>query len=323
MGTTVEITVVSEEGQGKQLVAEAFQEMDRLEAVFSERRSDSEVSAINRMAGKEAVRVGPEVLELIRRSLYFSCESDGAFDITWAALRHAWDFSQHTPRVPSKKEVESLLRLVDYRKVIIDESSSTVFLKDKGMEIGLGGIAKGVVVVLAILSAYSISVMIERWLTYRQARKQSRLFTPAVAECLKDGKIDEAIALGEQYNKSHLAKVLTSGLYELKGAPKGKEIPANTIDAARRALDRATAIGIEELKKELLLHVRKEIGAIAVPEVIQFAPALPKTRSGKIMRRILKALATGWRTVASMATVSKLTITPVLSFKSTSSEIVK
>ena len=61
----------------------------------------------------------------------------------------------------------------------------------------MGGIAKGVVVILAIMSAYSISVMIERWLTYRQARKQSRLFTPAVAECLKDGKIDEAIALGE------------------------------------------------------------------------------------------------------------------------------
>jgi acetyl-CoA synthetase len=47
----------------------------------------------------------------------------------------------------------------------------------------------------------------------------------------------------------------------------------------------------DELKKELALHVRKEIGPIAVPEVIQFAPALPKTRSGKIMRRILRKIA--------------------------------
>jgi len=47
----------------------------------------------------------------------------------------------------------------------------------------------------------------------------------------------------------------------------------------------------DDLKKELALHVRKEIGAIAVPEVIQFAPALPKTRSGKIMRRILRKIA--------------------------------
>jgi len=115
----------------------------------------------------------------------------------------------------------------------------------------MGGIAKGVVVLLAILSAYSISVMIERWLTYRQARKQSRLFTPAVAECLKDGKIDEAIALGEQYNKSHLAKVLVSGLHELQAHTKSKEIPGDTIEASRRALERATAVVIEDFKRGL------------------------------------------------------------------------
>jgi biopolymer transport protein ExbB len=115
----------------------------------------------------------------------------------------------------------------------------------------MGGIAKGVVILLFIMSAYSISVMVERWLTYRQARKQSRLFTPAVAECLKDGKIDEAIALGEQYNKSHLAKVLVSGLHELQAHSKSKDIPGESIEASRRALERATAISIEDLKRGL------------------------------------------------------------------------
>jgi len=115
----------------------------------------------------------------------------------------------------------------------------------------MGILAQGVVVVLLILSAYSISVMIERWVTYRQARKQSRLFTPAVAECLRDGKIDEAIALGEQYNKSHLAKVLVSGLQELQAHSKSKEIPGETIEASKRALERATAIAIEDLKRGL------------------------------------------------------------------------
>jgi len=115
----------------------------------------------------------------------------------------------------------------------------------------MGGIARGVVILLFILSAYSISVMVERWLTYRQARKQSRLFTPAVAECLRDGKIDEAIALGEQYNKSHLAKVLVSGLHELQAHSKSKEIPGDIIDASRRALERATAVAIEDLKRGL------------------------------------------------------------------------
>ncbi len=115
----------------------------------------------------------------------------------------------------------------------------------------MGWIARAVVFILAIESAYSISVMIERWITYRQARQQSRSFTPAVAECLKEGKIEEAIALGEQNNKSHLAKVLISGLHELQASAKGSSITEDTIEAARRALERATALGIEDLKRGL------------------------------------------------------------------------
>jgi len=115
----------------------------------------------------------------------------------------------------------------------------------------MGWVAKGVVILLFILSAYSIGVMIERWLIYRAARKQSRLFTPAVAECLREGKIDEAIALGEQYNKSHLAKVLVSGLHELQNHAKSKEIPGEIIEASKRSLERATAIEIEDLKRGL------------------------------------------------------------------------
>ncbi|MEJ2110837.1 MAG: MotA/TolQ/ExbB proton channel family protein [Acidobacteriota bacterium] len=115
----------------------------------------------------------------------------------------------------------------------------------------MGWLARGVVFLLVALSAYSISVMIERWVTYRSARKQSRLFTPAVAECLKDGRIDEAIALGEQYNKSHLAKVLVSGLHELQAHSKSQDIPGESIEASKRALERATAIVIEDLKRGL------------------------------------------------------------------------
>jgi acetyl-CoA synthetase len=49
--------------------------------------------------------------------------------------------------------------------------------------------------------------------------------------------------------------------------------------------------GDDDLRKELITHVRKEIGAFAAPDKIQFAPGLPKTRSGKIMRRILRKIA--------------------------------
>jgi len=115
----------------------------------------------------------------------------------------------------------------------------------------MGGVAKGVVIVLGLMSAYSISIMIERWITYHQARKQSRIFAPAVVACLREGNIEEAIALGEQNHKSHLAKVLVSGLHMLQPHARKAEIPERSLDAARRALERATAVGIEELKRGL------------------------------------------------------------------------
>ena len=80
----------------------------------------------------------------------------------------------------------------------------------------MGAVAWGVVIVLFIMSMYSIAVMIERYWTYRQATQQSRKYAPEVARYLKAGKIQEAINVsdGKQYKLSHLAKVLKPGLQE-------------------------------------------------------------------------------------------------------------
>ena len=80
----------------------------------------------------------------------------------------------------------------------------------------MGVLAKLVIVVLAIQSVWSIGVMIERYLTYRKARKQSQEFAPLVAEALGKGNLEEAIELAEQYNKSHLARVVHAGLQEFQ-----------------------------------------------------------------------------------------------------------
>jgi len=115
----------------------------------------------------------------------------------------------------------------------------------------MGVLAKLVVVILAIMSVWSIGVMIERMITYRKARKQSQEFAPAVAEALGKGNLDEAIELAEQYNKSHLAKVVHAGLQEFS-AHKGEDvIPGETIDSSRRAIQRAQAIGVEDFKRGL------------------------------------------------------------------------
>ena len=113
----------------------------------------------------------------------------------------------------------------------------------------MGWPARIVVIVLFIMSAWSIGVMIDRWIAFSSARKQSRVFAPAVAGALKDGKIDEAISIAEQNKRSHLAKVVTAGLQEFQAHQVSTEIPGETIEASKRALERSEAIVHAELKR--------------------------------------------------------------------------
>jgi biopolymer transport protein ExbB/biopolymer transport protein TolQ len=117
----------------------------------------------------------------------------------------------------------------------------------------MGGVALAVVAVLLIMSIWSIGVMIERFRYYRNATMQSRKYAPEVARLLKQGKIKEAIeaSRGQAVKYSHLAKVLVVGLQEwqyqveLGEADRDKEA---AIDSAKRAIQRATAVNLADLK---------------------------------------------------------------------------
>src|SRR5678810_170204 len=109
--------------------------------------------------------------------------------------------------------------------------------------------ARTVVIVLFIMSAWSIGVMIDRWIAYNGARKQSRAFAPAVAGALREGKLDEAIKIADRYGKSHLAKVVVAGLQEFRAHQMSSEISGEEIEASKRALERAEAIVHAELKR--------------------------------------------------------------------------
>ena len=113
----------------------------------------------------------------------------------------------------------------------------------------MGLLAKLVVIVLFIMSGWSIGIMIDRAMAYSAARKQSRMFAPAVAGALREGKIDEAIKVAERNKKSHLAKVVTAGLQEFRVS--GTSAEGEQIEASRRALERAEAIVHAELKRGL------------------------------------------------------------------------
>ncbi len=113
----------------------------------------------------------------------------------------------------------------------------------------MGWMAKAVVIILFLMSAWSIGVMIDRMLAYAAARKQSRQFAPAVAGALREGKLDEAIKIADRYKKSHLAKVVVAGLQEFQAHQVSADIPGEEVEASRRALERAEAIVHAELKR--------------------------------------------------------------------------
>jgi thiamine biosynthesis lipoprotein len=140
MGTLVTATGTQSEvlsNDDVQLVLEIFHDVD---ALMSEWKSESPLSNVNTAAGDHPVQVPTDVFDAVRRALDIAELTDGAFDPTWAALWSLWDFE--TPSLPTEEEVFSRLSLVDWEQVQLEDQS--IFLPEKGMALGLGGIAKGI-----------------------------------------------------------------------------------------------------------------------------------------------------------------------------------
>jgi biopolymer transport protein ExbB len=142
-----------------------------------------------------------------------------------------------------------LLQLQVWSFLLLQEAAGAISFDLKDMWAQMGWMARAVVIILFIMSAWSIGVMIDRWIAYNAARTQSRQFAPAVAGALREGKLDEAIKIADRYNKSHLAKVVVAGLQEFKAHTMSNEIPGEQIEASRRALERAEAIVHAEMKR--------------------------------------------------------------------------
>ncbi|MDQ3585020.1 MAG: MotA/TolQ/ExbB proton channel family protein [Acidobacteriota bacterium] len=116
----------------------------------------------------------------------------------------------------------------------------------------LGPIAIAVIVILLIMSMYSIAVMVERFLTYRAAKTQSREFAPRVAQALKNDRLEEAINISDKHKKSHLAMVVNAGLQEFRAHEQAADnISYDEIEASKRALQRAIAIKSAEFRRGL------------------------------------------------------------------------
>jgi thiamine biosynthesis lipoprotein len=144
MSTIYQVSVVADdEDAARAAMTRALDEIARLETVLSEWQPDSEVSRINSEAGRAPVAVGPETFAVVEAGLRISERTEGAFDLTWAAMRGLYLFQRGEERVPTDAEIAERLPQVGYRDLVLDAAARTVLLRREGMAIGTGGIAKG------------------------------------------------------------------------------------------------------------------------------------------------------------------------------------
>ncbi|MBI5116081.1 FAD:protein FMN transferase [Candidatus Poribacteria bacterium] len=149
MGTVFTITIDSP-GNHKQATRAAFEEIRRLDRQMSTYKEESEISEVNRQAGKKPVSVGPDFWNVVTACrLYFDL-SEGSFDPTVYPLMRMWGFTRHEGRLPTSDEIRKTVPLLGFGKVGLDESMRTVGFQREGMGLDFGGIAKGYAVDRAI-----------------------------------------------------------------------------------------------------------------------------------------------------------------------------
>jgi FAD:protein FMN transferase len=145
MGNRFEISVVSEDEQwANNLIDAAIAEIRRIEELLTTFKDTSQTNEVNANAGIRRVKVDKEVFDLIARSIRISDLTQGAFDITYGSIdKRLWNFDTTMKALPDKETAKQMVRLINYENIVLDEKECTVFLKEKGMRIGFGGIGKG------------------------------------------------------------------------------------------------------------------------------------------------------------------------------------
>lgn len=145
MGNAFEITIVADNKTWAfEKINMAIAEIRRIEKLLTTFDDNSQTNQINRQAGIAPVKVDKEVFDLIKRSIRISEITDGAFDITYGSIdKRLWNFDRSMTNLPDEETARSMVKLINYQNVLLDDNTCSVMLKEKGMRIGFGGIGKG------------------------------------------------------------------------------------------------------------------------------------------------------------------------------------
>jgi thiamine biosynthesis lipoprotein len=144
MGGRFDISIVANDSlSAEQNIDAVIAEITRIENLISDWKPDSQISEVNHNAGIRPVKVDKEVFELTQRAIQFSEETNGGFDISFAAMDKIWKFDGSMTQMPSAEAIQKSVEKVGYKNIVLDSVQSTIFLKLKGMKIGFGALGEG------------------------------------------------------------------------------------------------------------------------------------------------------------------------------------
>lgn len=144
LGSPFEITVVAVDSvQGNQFTSSAISELKRIENLISDWIPTSQISKVNQNAGISPVKVDQEVYDLVERAIKISKLTSGAFDISYASMDKIWKFDGSMKEMPSPEAIKKSVERVGYQNIFLNSKDTTIFLKNEGMKLGLGGIGQG------------------------------------------------------------------------------------------------------------------------------------------------------------------------------------
>ena len=261
MGNHFEISAVSDnEAWANERIDAGIHEIQRIEKLLTTFNEDSETSLINRYAGMAPVTVSRETFELIERSLRISKLTQGSFDISYGSIdKRLWNFDTNMKALPDKETAKKMVRLINYRNIILDHENCTVFLKEKGMRIGFGGIGKGYAAerarhVMKSLGVKSGIVNASGDLTTWGLQPNGKAWTIGIANP------NSSHELFSYLNITDMA-VATSGNYEKFVIINGKKY-SHTIDPR-------TGLPVSGIKSVTIITLNAEIAdAMATPVMI-------------------------------------------------------
>ena len=144
LGSPLEITVVAKDTiQGNQYIDLAITEVKRIEYLISDWIPSTQISQVNKNAGSKPIKVDKEVFDLVGRAIKVSQITSGAFDISYASMDKIWKFDGSMKAMPTEEAIKKSVSKIGYKNIILDSKEQTIFLKNEGMKLGLGGIGQG------------------------------------------------------------------------------------------------------------------------------------------------------------------------------------